>query len=695
MGGVNLEVVRQEGLKDCGVCSLLSVIRYYGGDVSLEYLRELTSTTKNGVSAYNLVQAATILGFNSYGINSTLNDLDITALPIISHVIINKSYQHFIVIYEINVNKKELLIMDPAIGKRKISYAEFNLITSNNYIYLKPIKKILKLEKKDIVNDWLIKFLQKNKKDIPYIILLTIIYFFTNIVTVFYFKLILNKAINYNIISNVYIISKFMIVFYLFKEITSYLKSITLVKWSELLDETLTKNVLKRLMFLPYLYYKNRTTGEVISRIKDLAIIKDFLADFFSTFIINSILLLILILLILNINKQLAIYVIILSIILLLLEIFFEKYFIYIKNAYLTTEDKINSILFETINSMNTIKSLHIEKQKTNSFLKQYQILLDKAYKLNSVIFTDDFFVNVVTDIFNIFFLTVSSCLIIKNKLSLGNLIVFQTIFNYYISSYKSLLTLYKKYHNYKLAKSRIEDLFTINVENFNCLEYFQDYKLNGTIKIKNLTYSYGYKKIFNKMSLTINKKDKIFLTGESGIGKSTLMKILNRYLNIEYGFISINNIDLTHYHLDVIRRKITYISQQESLFTGTIKENIIFEESDNSNKLSKISKIVYLDEILDKELGFSKLIEEGGANFSGGERQRIILARALFKDSDIYIFDEALNQIDIEKEQVILENILKYLKDKIVIIISHRLTCQDLFNRILVLKNGKIYEKI
>ena len=318
-------------------CSLLSVIRYYGGDVSLEYLRELTSTTKNGVSAYNLVQAATILGFNSYGINSTLNDLDITALPIISHVIINKSYQHFIVIYEINVNKKELLIMDPAIGKRKISYAEFNLITSNNYIYLKPIKKILKLEKKDIVNDWLIKFLQKNKKYIPYIILLTIIYFFTNIVTVFYFKLILNKAINYNIINNVYIISKFMIVFYLFKEITSYLKSITLVKWSELLDETLTKNVLKRLMFLPYLYYKNRTTGEVISRIKDLAIIKDFLADFFSTFIINSILLLILILLILNINKQLAIYVIILSIILLLLEIFFEKYFIYIKNAYLTT----------------------------------------------------------------------------------------------------------------------------------------------------------------------------------------------------------------------------------------------------------------------------------------------------------------------------------------------------------------------
>ena len=200
-----MEVIKQEGIKDCGVCCLLSIIRSYGGNCSLEYLRELTLTTRNGVTAYNLVKASIKIGFNAYGLNLKLEEIKKEMLPIISHVIINKQYQHFIVIYSINFTKKELLIMDPAIGKKKITFAEFNLMTSNNYIYLKPIKKILKLEKRKIIKEWLVKFIKKNKKYIPYIIFLTTIYTFLNITSAFYFKLLLNNAIEYNILDNVYI----------------------------------------------------------------------------------------------------------------------------------------------------------------------------------------------------------------------------------------------------------------------------------------------------------------------------------------------------------------------------------------------------------------------------------------------------------------------------------------------------------
>ena len=336
---------------------------------------------------------------------------------------------------------------------------------------------------------------------------------------------------------------------------------------------------------------------------------------------------------------------------------------------------------------------MHLEKRKNTSFLKEYQLFLTRAYKVNKMILNNNLTNNVIMDINQVVLFSFGSILIIKNKMSIANLIVFQTILNYYLTSLKNLLSLYKEYNKYKLSKSRIEDLFTIKIENFNCLELFNDYQLNGTINIKGLTYGYGYKKIFDELSIKIKRKDKVFLTGKSGIGKSTLMKLLCRFINIDYGYITINNIDITHYHLDVIRRKITYISQQESLFTGTIKENIIVEGEEE--KLEKICKLTKVDEILDKELKYSKMVEEGGSNLSGGERQRIILARALMRESDIYIFDEALSQLDIEKEQVILTELLKYLKDKTVIVISHRMSNKNLFNRILELKEGKIYENI
>lgn len=169
---------------------------------------------------------------------------------------------------------------------------------------------------------------------------------------------------------------------------------------------------------------------------------------------------------------------------------------------------------------------------------------------------------------------------------------------------------------------------------------------------------------------------------------------MLVRYLEIPYGYISINNIDINHYHIDKLRNNITYVSQQEYLFTNSIYNNIVLNRNIDSKKISKILKLTLVDKILEKnKLNIESLVEENGFNFSGGERQRIILARALVKESDIYIFDEALNQIDVENEKIILENIFKYLKNKTIIVISHRFNNNDLFDKVLSLEKGKINE--
>ena len=240
----------------------------------------------------------------------------------------------------------------------------------------------------------------------------------------------------------------------------------------------------------------------------------------------------------------------------------------------------------------------------------------------------------------------------------------------------------------------RVEDLFTIRDENFKGGHYYSLYRLKGNIEVNDLSYNFGDKNLFCNVSFKILQGEKILLVGESGTGKSTLVKMLLRYINVSYGYIKIDNIDINHYHLDTIRNNITYISNNDTLFRDTIYNNIVLNKRIDKDKFKNITEITRIDEIVkNRELGYQEIVDENGFNFSSGERQRIILARALVRDSDIYIFDEAFSQIDISKTWKILESILEYLKDKTVIVISHRNNFYKLFGRVLKLENGKVYE--
>ena len=146
-----LKVVLQDGIKDCGICCLLSIIRFYGGEVSKEYLRELTHTTKEGVSLYNLLEGAKTIGFDAIGVTGKLEDIKVNNLPCIVHFIVNKNYKHFVVLYQINKKKQQVTLMDPAKGKQTLSFSEFKLLTTSNYLFLTPIKKIPKITKKKIL----------------------------------------------------------------------------------------------------------------------------------------------------------------------------------------------------------------------------------------------------------------------------------------------------------------------------------------------------------------------------------------------------------------------------------------------------------------------------------------------------------------------------------------------------------------
>ena len=278
-----VKVVLQDGMKDCGICCLLSIIRYYGGEVPKEYLRELTNTTKEGVSLWNLLEASKKIGFDAEGLSGKLEDIDVNNLPCIAHINVNNKRQHFIVLYKINSIKKQVTIMDPAKGKKTLSFAEYHLLSSNNYLFLTPKKKLPNLKKKNIVYHKIKELLIKHKKIFIFIFIITSNHFLLNMIVSFHFKYLLEYAINYNITNNLLTISIVLAVCYLIKNILNALRDILLNKWSSLFSLEISTFTYKQILLLPYLYFKNRTTGEVLSRFQDLNQIRDYLTAFFST----------------------------------------------------------------------------------------------------------------------------------------------------------------------------------------------------------------------------------------------------------------------------------------------------------------------------------------------------------------------------------------------------------------------------
>ena len=261
--------------------------------------------------------------------------------------------------------------------------------------------------------------------------------------------------------------------------------------------------------------------------------------------------------------------------------------------------------------------------------------------------------------------------LIYQNKLSLLSLITFNTLLTYYIEPIQSVINLLPKYNLVKVSLEKINEYLSISKEDLGLEESFN----NGDIEINHLSYSYDkYNNLINDLNIKIPKNARITIKGRSGSGKSTLCKCLNRLIDDYHGDIKINNINIKDYSINTIRNNILYVSQREKIFSDTIKNNISLGKEISIEELNKIVNITKVNEIINKKkMRLDSYLVDSGFNLSGGEKQRIVLARALAFKPKILILDESLSEIDNENEYRILSGINKYLKDSTIIYITHK----------------------
>ncbi len=627
---MNYPYVRQLAKNDCGPTCLLMIIKYYKGNENINELIERTKTNKEGTTAYNILEVAKELGFDTKGIE-TIN-YDKLTYPAIAHVKKEKGY-HYVVIYKYDHKKNQLLIADPSEGINIVKEAEFRKISTNIFLLLKPYKKIEYRKNTENINT--IKSIFKlNKREITHLIFITIILLIITILVMINYQMIFEKPIQVRTFISI-------IILIILKQVVLKYKELKTLKIGLNIDSYITDITYKKAIFSPYRFFINNHQDDLAFKIIESFNIKDYFIEVL-LFIINTIILVIpSIIIMLFINMKITIiYMIIMTLYLIISNLRHKDLNTHIRkinHSFKNINDYIsNQILnYETIQNLNNHK---VSLEKFTIHLNDYkQTKYEEMKKIIKTIISNNLKIEIiqVLIIYALFISVRNQALSFIEAFSLYYLMII--INNEIINLKNTMISL--KTMNYIITK-------------INSFKRKIKIKNKNEISFNKFNYSIDENKILNDISLTIDKSQKIAIIGKNGSGKTTLMRIIKGYYNNNNynNVLMLTENDSNNYHFDQLNEH--------------------------------LKKMFFIDFNINEDYKY----------LSGGQKQKLMLCEMFKKEADVYILDEATNQIDKQTERQILKNIINSFKKKTIIYISHSKENIDLFQKTYYFEKGGIY---
>lgn len=689
--------VPQIDARDCGVAALASIAKFYGSDFSLAHLRELAKTNKEGTTALGIVKAADEMGFETRPVQAdkTLFDMSDVPYPFIVHVNKEGKLQHYYVVYQ---TKKSYLVIgdpDPSVKITKMSKERFFSEWTGVTIFLAP--KPSYQPHKDKKNG-LLSFLPlifKQKSLIAYIVLSSLLVTIINIGGSYYLQGILDEYIPNQMKSTLGIISVGLVITYILQQIMSFSRDYLLTVLSQRLSIDVILSYIRHIFELPMSFFATRRTGEIISRFTDANSIIDALAStILSLFLDVSILILVGgVLLVQNPNLFLLS---LLSIPIYMFIIFsFMKSFEKMNHDVMQSNSMVSSAIIEDINGIETIKSLTSEENRYQNIDSEFVDYLEKSFKLSKYSILQTSLKQGTKLVLNILILWFGAQLVMSSKISIGQLITFNTLLSYFTTPMENIINLQTKLQSAKVANNRLNEVYLVESE-FQVQEnpVHSDF-LIGDIEFDDLSYKYGFgRDTLTDINLTIKQGDKVSLVGVSGSGKTTLAKMIVNFFEPYKGHISINHQDIKNIDKKVLRRHINYLPQQAYIFNGSILENLTLGGNHmiSQEDILRACELAEIRQDIERmPMGYQTQLSDG-AGLSGGQKQRIALARALLTKAPVLILDEATSGLDVLTEKKVIDNLMS-LTVKTILFVAHRLSIAERTNRVIVLDQGKIIE--
>jgi len=683
---------------DCGVASLAMVFGYFGSYYSIASLRELAKTTTNGTTALGLVKVAEELGFETQAIQADMSLFDLPDLtfPFIVHVLKEGELLHYYVVT--GRDKENIYIADPDPGIRltKLSRERFEKEWTGTSIFMAPSPNYKPHQEKRQGLTSFLPILINQKGLIINIILATFLVTLINIVGSYYLQSIIDTYVPNQASSTLSIISICLVIVYALQQILSFAQDYLLIVLGQRLSIDIILSYIKHAFHLPISFFATRRTGEIVSRFTDANSIIDVLASaVISIFLDISTVLIISIILFLQ-NSNLF-FICLLGLPIYAVIIFaFMKPFEKMNRDTMEANATLSSSVIEDINGIETIKSLASEKTRYQKIDREFVDYLKKSFTYSRAESQQKALKKLAQLFLNVCILWMGANLVMDGKMSLGQLITYNTLLFYFTNPLENIINLQSKLQTAQVANNRLNEVYLVNSE-FEEQKMVEDLSMvQGDMTFKKVHYKYDYgQDILSDINLTIKHGSKIAFVGVSGSGKSTLAKMMVNFFNPSQGEIRLGDMNLNHIDKKSLRQHINYLPQQPYVFNGTILENLLLGAKEDTT-WEDILRAVELAEIREDiermPLNYQTELTSDGTGISGGQRQRIALARALLTDAPILILDEATSSLDILTEKRIVDNLMNL--DKTLIFIAHRLTIAERTEKVVVLDRGKIVEE-
>lgn len=662
-------IIKQQDEKDCAICCIKSILIYYDGYAPLEKIRQDTFTSKKGTSAFHIVECLKDYGFDAYGVTIKKENFfnEKFPLPAIVHVVLDNGLNHYMVLYEIR--KEKVILMDPATGKKTMGISDLFWIWSEVAIITYPKTEIINCPKESNTLSLFLAYLGKFHKEYLQMIGINIFSYFMIILGSYFLKFqieFLNRPTE-------------QLIFFIIFTIILILKILS-IKSSYQMEQNLNKNLevihvstfFNHLCNIPLKQFKSRDYSDYFTRLWEQFDIKYQHTEIIKNYVLSLNTVLFCFLLLYFINKHFFYIIMGISFIDITGLIFFQKKLETQERMYREEKNRFSNISFHFLQSLETFTYLNIRKKQERQMETKLISFLRKKEIHEKLLKSYLFYQNTIKEISNFIIISIAILLITRKELLLVDFLLIETIKNYIINGLEEIIKNYPKYYYLKEIMRKSHEFLHTEEEN---LKKGNTTFVPGDLELDNVTFTYDqYHYIFKDLKMKIKEGNHILLLGASGSGKSTLCKILTKNLNLTYGEIKIGNLNIEDYNLLTIRDNIVYLPQKSPLISGTIKENILLSCENNFQLFQEICKICHIEEIVKKRpLRYETRINSQENDLSGGEKQRIVLARTLMRKANIFLLDECLSEVDEKLEKDIIKNMRIFLKGKILVYISHK----------------------
>ncbi|SPA17308.1 Putative Cyclic nucleotide-binding, ABC transporter and Peptidase C39, bacteriocin processing [Cupriavidus taiwanensis] len=688
-------LVEQAEEMDCGAACLAMICRHYGIPMTLGKLRELANVTTQGATLDSLARAGESLGFTTRGVQCTRDSLMGFELPFIVHW---EGY-HYVVVY--GISSRWVWVADPAIGFRKMSAEEFERGWSGTCLLFTPGESMTQLSVQR--SPWLrfIGYLAPYKKILAHLFLATFVIQMLGVVPPLIIQNILDGVVVHQNVGLLHLLIAGLIISSVFSQLMSTIRAYLANFMVRNMDFAMMSHFFRHTLSLPLSFFAKRKTGDIFARFQENQTIRAFLTESTVTTALNLLMVFIYFTIMFLYNVKLTLLLIAFVIpIAALTVVVTPRVKTYARDVFATSTDA-KAYLMETLGGAETVKGMGIERPVRLRWERKYTKALESQYKAQQF----HILVGLASQLLNaattIAVLWVGATLVLERELTIGQLMAFNAFMGSVLAPLMGLVALWGQLNDAGVAMERLGDVLDLEPEQKpqDVLSRVMLPDLQGEIVMKDLYFRYGGEDtpyVLENISFAIRPGEMVAIVGRSGSGKTTLAKLLVGFYKPTEGSMTVDGYDLNVIDAAFYRAQVGYVMQSNLLFSGTIAENIACgDDSPDRRRIEEVARMADAHAFISKlPLGYEQVVGERGIGLSGGQIQRLCIARALYHDPRLLVFDEATSALDTQSESNILANMQEILRGRTAVIIAHRLSTIMQADKILVLYEGAIVEQ-